>query len=75
MKVTDWNDPKNIVNWLDPHDHQHLHAYAYLQNTGIWPMGFVPEEIVLPPLWQLVLANKIAECWIRHVIGYGFTLD
>jgi len=48
---------------------EHLRAYRHLSKTGIWPEGFLPEDIEFFPSWQMALMAKMAECWISLVLA------
>lgn len=60
MKIIDYFDPTNI---------EHIEAYVYLEDTGQWPEGFVPDGMEFPNLWQVTLANKLASKWIEHMFN------
>jgi len=46
----------NIVDWFDVANPEHLKAYKHLQDTGLWPEGFLPEDIEI---------EYVSECWPR----------
>lgn len=59
----------NLVDWFDPNNKQHLEAYQHLCCKGIWPEDFIPKHIEIPNTWQVTLGQKIADCWIKHILG------
>ena len=60
---------KSFCEWFNPDDMDHLHAYHILQQTGMWPKGFKPENIYIEPGWQAILAFKLANRWIDHKLS------
>ena len=56
----------NIVDWFDPHNKAHLEAYCELEKNGAWPKGFLPENILLPPMWNVLIAFKLADRYISE---------
>ena len=59
----------SFCQWFNVDDIDHLHAYHVLQNTGIWPVGFIPEGIYMEPGWQHILAFLLADRWIDHKLS------
>ena len=59
----------NIVDWFDPDNIEHLKAYRHLQNFGLWPGGFLPDDIEIPSLWSTLIKNKIVEFFIDEMLG------
>ena len=66
MELTAENAKPSFCEWFNPNDIGHLHAYHILQQTGMWPIGFVPEHIWIEPGWQTILAFKLANAWIKY---------
>lgn len=58
----------NIIEFFDEDDINHLKAYKHLLDTGMWPKGFVPEGTEFPPVWQILIANTLANAWLDHVL-------
>jgi len=56
----------NVIDYFDPYNHNHLLAYQTLQETGMWPKGFLPEGIEIPSYWNPLITQKIADAWIKH---------
>ena len=56
----------SFSEWFNPDDIGHLHAYHVLQQTGLWPEGFIPENIYMEPGWQGIIAFKLANKWIDY---------
>jgi len=61
MKINEWFDVKNI---------EHVKAYHRLQNRGIWPNGFMPNDIVFDQGWQIVLMHKFANAYIEEKLEF-----
>jgi len=57
MKIVDWFNPKNL---------DHLRAYNHLRNYGVWPVGFITENIEFSLNWQILLLAKIANEYINE---------
>ena len=58
----------NLIEWFDPYNKDHIKAYKHLQDTGIWPVNFLPENIEIPTYWSILVTGKIADAWIKHVL-------
>ncbi len=55
----------NILDFFDVNDIEHIRAYRNLQNTGMWPKGFIPEGTTFPPYaWQSSVASMLADAWV-----------
>ena len=59
----------SILDFFNPKDLEHLQAYVHLNNTGVWPTGFLPDEITFPNLWQVTLAGRLAEAYLQLCLG------
>jgi len=46
-----------------------MRAYKQAQNTGLWPKGFISDEIEIPIHWNYYLLNKISNAWIDHILN------
>jgi len=62
-------EKKSITVFFDPHDLQHIKAYAELVDSGMWPKGFIPDGTVLPSGWQTILAFKMTDAWMEHMLS------
>ncbi|MFL7901600.1 hypothetical protein ACJ41P_10735 [Azospirillum argentinense] len=58
-----------ITEWFDPMSGDHLEAYYHLCKTGSWPVGFIPNHVVMTPSWQAGLMGIMAELWVEHRLG------
>lgn len=58
----------SIVNFFDPHNREHLESYIHLKNKGVWPDGFIKDDIYFPVAWQVSLYAKMADCWVNYVL-------
>lgn len=54
---------QSVVDWFNPKAIIHLQAFQHLLETGTWPIGFIPEGIRFPQVWQMHLLRKIFEIW------------
>lgn len=54
-----------IADWFNVYSKDHLMAYRTLESTGSWPKGFIPENVRLPPGWQMQLFAKMAGAWMN----------
>ena len=59
----------NFLDWFDVDDKNHILAYRTLQNTGSWPKGFLSGTEYFDINWQTILAFKLANKWVEHVIN------
>ena len=57
-----------IDEWFDPRNKEHITAYKQLQDTGIWPKDVIPDNMEFVLGWQILVMNKIADCWINHIL-------
>ena len=55
-----------IVDFFDIHDFEHIKAWKHLCEHGQWPEGFIPEGTVFQPMWQVLLADKMADAWVLY---------
>ena len=62
---------KNIIEWFDPYNDVHIDAWVQLGKTGMWPHDFIPHGMGFSNLWQVGLANKIANCWVEQQNSTG----
>lgn len=61
---------RKFTEWFDSDDVDHLHAYHILQETGMWPEDFIPENVCMEIGWQHALACKLADKWIDYKISH-----
>ena len=73
MKILDWFDITNI---------EHLKAWMHLEDVGIWPIDFIPDNVEFDPYWQMVLSSRMSEQYVKEKIeedlianGYKNELD
>ena len=53
-----------IFDWFDVNDMNHLMAYKHLQWTGLWPDGFLPDDVEYIPSWQVAIDHKLALAYV-----------
>lgn len=58
----------NIVDWFDIHDHDHLRAWVHIGEKGVWPDGFIPDDMKFDPHWQIQIALRMAKAWVSSVV-------
>jgi len=58
----------NITNWFDPNNKDHIEAYYYLLRNGSWPQDFMPEDVQRPVGWDVSLAYKMCDCWVKYMM-------
>lgn len=59
----------NIIDFFDEDDINHLKAYKHLCDTGCWPENFVPEGTEFPTSWHFIIAYKLANAYLDHVLN------
>ena len=62
-------DMRFLVDWFDPYNIEHIRAYRHLQNTGIWPCGFISAGVVIGSNWQILIASKLSNAWVDHMLA------
>ncbi len=58
----------NLLKWFDPTNKEHIGAYYHLGHYGVWPEGFIPEDTEFPHMWQVLLAQKLADNWVKYMM-------
>jgi hypothetical protein len=59
----------NFIDWFDPNNKGHLEAFDHLSKTGFWPEDFIPSNVLLSPVWQLELFEKIAKTYVEEKLN------
>ena len=59
----------NILDWFDIDNPKHLLTYKQLQNTGLWPEGFIPKDIKFTSCWQVILDSRLANRFIEEKLS------
>lgn len=54
----------NILDFFDVTNLDHLKAWRHLQNTGLWPVGFIPDGTEFPTLWTYHINGILADAYI-----------
>ena len=55
----------DILEWFDIDNTNHLKAYLHLEETGMWPEDFVPDDITFSTSWHIVIMSKMADAYVR----------
>ena len=58
-----------IIEFFNPLNIEHLKAYKSLENTGVWPKGFLPDDIEIPSGWSWHIQSKIVEQFLKEKLG------
>jgi len=58
-----------IGEWFDPHNIEHVEAWNCINVTGAWPEGFIPPNVCVYGMWQVVLAFKMADAWTKEALN------
>lgn len=56
----DFND------FFDVNDVDHIKAFIHIQNTGMWPEGFIPDNCVFSNVWHVQLYAKLADAYVEQ---------
>jgi hypothetical protein len=57
----------SIVDFFNPEKLEHVRAYANLMKIGMWPADFIPDDITFPSGWQVMIAMKLADAYVRLI--------
>jgi hypothetical protein len=57
-----------IYDWFDPDNKDHIKGYNELQDTGMWPKGFIPNNVTLVPNWHVIIPFMLADRWVKHML-------
>jgi len=55
----------DLIAWFDIENPDHIKAYEYLSQEGHWPVSFLPDGIVIPTDWYMMLHFKLAAGYIK----------
>ena len=55
----------SIVDWFDPHNEEHIEAWKYLQDTNLWPEGFIPKYVERSTNWYISLLARLADAYLE----------
>jgi len=59
----------SIVDWFDCSKRTHLLAYQHFRRTGTWEFGFLPENILFPTSWAVLLTGKIVDYFLNKELN------
>ena len=65
----------NITDYFESTNIKHVRAYNHLNNTGEWPKDFIPKDIEFNKGWQIILAGKLADAWVKFFINWNDFID
>jgi len=68
MKHKDEPHKLSFCDWFDPDNIEHIQVYEYLKQNGHWKKGFIKKYHDLENNWQILLAFKLADKWVQHMI-------
>ena len=57
-----------ITQWFNVYNREHIKAYKHLQETGMWPIDFIPENVVITSKWQIILMMKMVDAWVYSML-------
>ena len=55
---------KNLCEWFDVSNIDHLKAYRHLEQHGSWPEGFIPENVNRNHMSTIVILGKLAGAYL-----------
>ena len=67
MTIVEFPNTKTVVEFFEPYNIEHLKAFEYLLDTGVWPKDFYEENLEgleFPNNWQIILLSEMANCWV-----------
>lgn len=56
----------DILKWFDVTNIEHLRAYMFLHDVGVWPMGFIPADVTFCSLWNGRLNSRMAGIYVAE---------
>lgn len=60
---------KNVTDWFDVGKIEHLESWNVLRETGAWPVGFIPEDVVCDEEWRFVITGRMAERYVDLMLS------
>ena len=57
---------ENFNDFFDVHSIEHMQAYKYLEKTGFWPEGFIPDDCVFSHVWLAEIQARMAIAWAKQ---------
>ncbi|GAG92328.1 unnamed protein product [marine sediment metagenome] len=58
----------NITDWFDITNIEHLKAWMHLEDVGVWPIDFIPDEVEFNSYWQIVISSKMSCQYVKEKI-------
>jgi hypothetical protein len=59
------NSKRDLIDWFDIENPDHIKAYIHLQEKGYWPKDFFPENGTLPDHWHMKLQMKLSNGYVK----------
>jgi hypothetical protein len=59
---------ENLLDWFNPKKVEHITAWKYLMDNGVWPENFLPKDIIIPSFWNELLTRKLARYWVDYML-------
>ena len=50
--------------WFDPTNKDHVKALITLNKTGVFPVGFIPDNVDMDTHWTVSMFGKIAVAYV-----------
>ncbi len=58
----------NIEKFFNVKDEDHIRAYRHLQETGMWPEKFLPDDIELNPTWLSIIQAMMTNQYVKSML-------
>lgn len=52
---------RQVEDWFDIYNPDHLRAYRHLIRTGMWPEGFIFENVECGRYWQVAMPQLFVD--------------
>ncbi len=59
----------SFIDWFDLENENHVKAFDTCRKTGSWPVGFIPDNVIMGINWQIEIIAKIANVWMQERIN------
>jgi len=65
----------DIRDFFDEEHIEHIRAYKHLVNTGTWPEGFVPKDVMFESGWKETITAKLANKFVENKLARREGID